>query len=115
MLEFPLYVSWLTEAPSLNISGGGEGLTPSPSLPTPWFQCSESVPQWVKYGLIENPKVKLVCVCVCVCECTLKGLEGYTLNLNVIPYRQVNRQASKIWKCDEAKREALYSLCSCIV
>lgn len=51
------------------------------------------------------------CVCMCVCECTLKGLEGYTLNLNVIPYRQVNRQASKIWKCDEAKWEALYSLC----
>lgn len=79
----------------------------------------ESVPHWVKYGLIESPKVKLVCVCMyvcmCLCECTLKGLEGYTLNLNVVPYRQVNRQASKIWKCDEAKWEILYSLCSCIV
>ena len=45
----------------------------------------------------------------------MKGLEQYTLNLNVVLYRQVNRQESKIWKCDEAKWETLYALCFCIV
>lgn len=119
MLEFPLYVSWLTNAQSLNISGEGEGLTPSPSLPTPWFQCSRECSPVCKVWSHWEPKSQTsMCVYVCMYVFVWMHFEKawrITLNLNLVPYRQVNRQESKIWKYDEAKWETLYALCFCIV